>query len=204
MAFIPALDVLQVEMRYLWAAQQVENVLYVRGGSTWNTTQMSDTADMFYDWWLGNLQALQSDEVFLSEIYITDLTTASSPTFTRPGSPGDNGARMSPSLPNNVSLAVYFRTAGRGRSSRGRNYVVGLTEDQVVNSEVLDTEAGAYITAYDVLLTAAFPNTGSWVVLSRYLDNAPRVSALAQTILSTGVADLTVDSQRRRLPGRGT
>lgn len=204
MAFIPALDVLQVELRYDWAGQQVENVIYVRGGSTWNIGQMEDVADLVYSWWLGNLKALQSDEVFLSEIHVTDLTTASSPTFTRAGAPGDSGSRSSPSLPNNVSLAIYFRTAGRGRSSRGRNYVVGLTEDQVVLSEVLDTEAGAYITAYDVLLTAPFVNTGSWVVLSRFENGVPRVAGLAQTILSTGVADLTVDSQRRRLPGRGS
>lgn len=204
MAFIPALDILQVEMRYTWDGQKVENVLYVRGGSTWNTLQMSDTADMFYDWWLGNLQALQSDEVALTEIYVTDLTTASSPTFTRSGDPGDVGARMSPSLPNNVSLAIHFRTAGRGRSSRGRNYIVGMTEDQVVNSEMLDTEVGAYITAYEVLITAAFPNTGSWIVLSRFAGGAPRVAGLPQTILSVGATDLTVDSQRRRLPGRGT
>jgi len=42
-----------------------------------------------------------------------------------------------------------------------------------------------------------------WVVVSRFHDNAPRTAGVVSFINAATVVDATVDSQRRRLPGRG-
>ena len=204
MPFVPGNDVAQVELRFLWSGQRVENTMYFQGIADWISTSMELLALQVESWWLSNVQALVSDQVELQEVFVTNLDTATSGTWSQPTTPGTSGARVSPALPNNVSCALSFRTAGRGRSSRGRNYVLGLTEDQVSNNTLLTSEAIGYTNAYGVWLTAVIPNSANWVVFSRFTNGAPRVVGLAQQILSVGFADLTIDSQRRRLPGRGT
>lgn len=203
MAFIPVTNVAMVEIRMNWDGQHVENTLYFLGGGAWNTTQLGTLAFDIRTWWDASIAPEISNTVELSEVYVTDLTSATSPTAQAAGGPSFAGGLTNPSLPNSVSLAVSFRTAGRGRSSRGRNYVVGLTESQVVGNEVVGTAVDALIDAYEVLLGLALPNTAEWVVVSRFTNNAPRASGVTAPVTDVVVVDPVVDSMRRRLPGRG-
>lgn len=58
-------------------------------------------------------------------------------------------------------------------------------------------------TNYSLLMNSA--NFGGCVlaVASRRLNNAPRLIGVATEVIDVVLADDTVDSQRRRLPGRG-
>jgi len=116
------------------------------------------------------------------------------------------GGNANPALPNNVTLAIKFSTAGRGRASRGRNYILGITEESVTANQVGPGFITAYVSAYQALFTALgdMTNPWTWVVYSRQLNNALRAEGLAQEILNVGFVDNVIDSQRRRLPGRGS
>jgi len=67
------------------------------------------------------------------------------------------------------------------------------------------------IAAYSQLLVggAALPVGWEWVVVSRYSgtdvndDPVPRVTGIATLVSNVLFTNNTVDSQRRRLPGRG-
>jgi len=203
MAFVPVTNVAMAEIRMIWDGQRVENTLYFLGGGAWNTTQLGTLAFDLRGWWDSNIAPEISNTVSLSEVYITDLSTATSPTMQAPGGPSYAGGLTGPTLPNSVSLAVSFRTAGRGRSSRGRNFAVGLTESQVVGNEVVGTAIDALIDAYEVLLNLPLPNTAEWVVVSRFTNGAPRASGVAAPVTDVVIVDPVVDTQRRRLPGRG-
>jgi hypothetical protein len=113
-------------------------------------------------------------------------------------------------LPNNVTLTVSFRTANRGRSFRGRNYVVGLGETQVAGNTVAPSVITAFDGIYSQLLASPVAAIATWVVVSRFSgvdpvtkEPIPRVTGIATPITSVTVVDNVVDSQRRRLPKRG-
>jgi hypothetical protein len=117
------------------------------------------------------------------------------------------------SFPGNVTMAVSFRTSAAGRSGRGRNYVPGLVDLRDGNSLLDDTYAGQVITAWQGLRAIAGDDGWSQVVVSRFSGSTivdgkkvptPRAAGVTNVVTSTLLTDRTLDSQRRRLPGRGS
>lgn len=204
MPFIPTPNTLQAELRYLFDNQQVENTLYFEYIDGVDLAGAVALADYLFDWWDTNFKPLMATTIALREIYITDLTSISSFSHTRVSSPIVPGTRAGPAMPNSVALCIKFNTAQRGRSFRGRNYVMGMVEGDVTANNF----DGAYVTAVQaayVAMNAGLSDLGAdWVVVSRFTNNAPRVTGVTTPITTVGVTDGIVDSQRRRLPGRGT
>lgn len=203
MAFIPVGDTAQVELRYFAAGQNVENVLYFYNEDGVGLAGLLTITDVVGEWWDLHVQPLQSSEVTLNEVYGTDLSTATSPTYSNLEKSGMIGGVTSGGmLPTNSTIAVSFRTAGRGRSSRGRNYFVGLSESQVTGNTVGSTTVAAIEAAYNAL-QPMLPAPWFWCVVSRRVNNAPRIEGLVQFVTGALCVDPFVDSQRRRLTGRG-
>jgi hypothetical protein len=203
MPFIPVAGVAQAEIRMTWDDQKVENTLYFDFGTTPTSGDLTTLGTDLLAWWTANIAPLTNQDVQLREIYLTDLTSATGAAVTVvPASPLFGEVNLD-SLPNNVALCVSFRTAFRGRSFRGRNYVVGLSENQVSGSHVIETVSEQFVTAYEQLLSGGHAVSQTWVVVSRFTGNAPRTAGVATPIDTVLVVDSTVDSQRRRLPGRG-
>lgn len=205
MPFVPNANVAMVELRYLWDSQRVENTLYFDRGSAPNLTQMGELAALLATWWTTHLAPLTSDQVSLQEVVVTSMESETAPSLVYTFSLPEPGTATSPSLPNNTSIAIKFNTAGRGRSARGRNYVVGLVENVVTNNAVSPIHAAAVQAAYLELfmLLGDMTSPWTWVVYSRFADGDPRATGLAQAVTSVSFSDLVIDSQRRRLPGRG-
>lgn len=206
MAFIPVEDVASVSLRYTQSGQQTENVMYFLNEGAINPTNLAELAASLAVWWQDELRPLQTLQLTFREAYATDLTTEFSPTATATLVTDTTGTLTGTPLPNNVTIAVSFRTPGRGRSSRGRNYFCGLTEASLSSTlgQTINTSYAAdLLAAYDAL-DAALSTGWSHVIVSRYLDGAPRSAGLAIPVTNYILTDLTVDSQRRRLPGRGT
>jgi hypothetical protein len=204
MPFVAAPNTIMAEMRMLIGVNRLENVLYFQGSAGVNTTLMTTLGNNLANWWDASLTPQLSTQLQLVEVYLTDLTTQTSPTVSIPKAPPLTGNNAADLLPNNVALCVSFRTNGRGKSARGRNYVPGLVETEVSGSIVASTTTTPVVAAYNALKGAGTFTAGlEWVVVSRFHDNAPRTVALVQPITSVVLVDSVVDSQRRRLPGRG-
>jgi hypothetical protein len=205
MAFVPATDVVQANLRFTLLDQQVENTLYFEFDN--GNVQPSDMQTLGTDlitWWGANVGPHVLDDMFMREVYLTDLTTQTAPTVTVV--PGNNvtGDGTADPLPNNVALCVSFRTEGRGRSARGRNYVSGFGENGVSGNTFTSTISNGIRDAYEELLDATtYTGAWTWVVLSRFEDGVARAAGLVQPVTAVVLTDTTVDSQRRRLPGRG-
>lgn len=205
MAFVPGPNVAQAELVYSLDGQVIENTLYFEASAGLDTALMGTLASNLISLWTANFAPNLSTAVSLTQVVVTDLTTDSSPAILVPLSPAESGEVDSPPLPNNVSLAISFKTAFRGRSSRGRNYVPCLCESQVVGNTVASLFASNIVAAYEEMLGAGGFVTGlEWGVFSRFSNGAPRTTGLFRPITAVTVFDLTVDSMRRRLPGRGT
>ena len=204
MPFIPVANTAQVEFRMVWQGQRVENVDYFKFGAPPDPSELVTLGGALQDWWEANYAPFASFTLELREIYITDLTASDAAAVTVAPAVPIPGLNANESLPNNVSAVISFRTSQRGRSFRGRNYICGLTDDQVVNNNVISSAADAIVAAYVALGAVAIANSVDHVVVSRQANNAPRVTGVATPITAYLMTDTTVDSQRRRLPGRGT
>jgi hypothetical protein len=195
-----------VDIRQELFGQQVSNTIYFRGEQPpileGDAEYLAGEVQQF---WEEELAPFVVDDLELREIYITDLTTQTSPTYTYPVTPAVTGAVTGDALPSNCTFCVSFRTEGRGRSSRGRNYVAGLAEG-VVNGNVLEAAtADGIVAAYTngILNNPDLGGLFEWVVVSSVSDGDPRLSLLVQPVTSVVYADRVIDSQRRRLTNRG-
>lgn len=210
MPFVPATRTALVEVRASQGLQEVENTLYFRYADPVDSTMLIELGERVLLWWQDDLAPIINSNVTLREIVVTDLTTATSPqiTITPPGT--NTGTNLAPPLTNSVTLTVSFRTANRGRSFRGRNYVVGLSSSDLEDSNNFkETTLTAVISSYLELFTVATDTTTTWVVVSRFsgVDSSgkpiPRATAVSTPVNAVVIVDPIADNQRRRLPKRG-
>jgi len=211
MAFVPVANTVEFEIRMLLDGQKVENTLYFGRNFVPTAAQMLAFAQVLAEWWAENVADYTGTGVDLVEVYATDLTSATGPTATYVPPTSITGNVDSDTLPNNVSIVASFRTASRGRSYRGRNYIVGLTEGAVTKSTVEDATITAILAAYDQLLSIGTGTGWAWYIVSRFSGvdpdtgkPIPRAVGVRTPVTSVVVVDPVTDSQRRRLPGRGS
>lgn len=204
MPFVPAANTLQAELRFDYGSQKCENVLYFQGSAGVTPALASSLGGQLVSWWNTNFKAASPTIMVLREVYITDLTTATSFTVSHTNLLPSAGTSAVDPLPFNCAHCVSFRTAGRGRSARGRNYVMGLSDSEAAASVISTTRVNLDVAAYQQLVGAGTFVAGlQFVVVSRFSGGLPRGSALVQPITAVLSVDSTIDSQRRRLPGRG-
>lgn len=171
--------------------------------SSFTPTDVANLSAALFTWWTNYYAPCLGTLAYIDYIRITDLRTPSGPVSTGTFSPPDHGTVNSAGKPNNCAVVVTKRTAGRGRSYRGRTYVPGITDAVVTEPNSIDTTwLGQLLTAFARLVTPANVAGFTWSVLSYYLNNAVRSSGLATPITAV-TADATLDSMRRRLPLRG-
>lgn len=204
MPFVPAANTLQAELRYNYGSSLAENVLYFQGSAGVTVALATTLGNNLIGWWNTNFKARMPTQVVLREVYVTDLTTQTSFTVSVTTGLPSAGTALQDPLPFNCALCVSLRTANRGRSGRGRNYVLGLLETEVSANTVASTTVSPTLTAYGLLVGAGTFTPGlQLVIVSRFTNKLPRANALVQPVTNAVILDSVVDSQRRRLPGRG-
>jgi len=210
MPFVPVENVALVEFRMEYDGQQVENTDYFAFPGPITGTQLTDLCTELRGWWAASYASVVVDQVTLREVVATDLTTATSGQASVAGG-GETGDFLAVGMPGNVSYSVSFRTDFRGRSFRGRNYLVGIPVTQVTDiSKVIPGYQTGVLAAYNAMFASATAQSVVWSVVSRFsgVDPVthrpiPRVAGVPTPITSVILVDNVLDGMRRRLPGRG-
>jgi hypothetical protein len=200
--FIPAAGCGKFEMRFTQQGQQVENVFHIKTGSAMTTTELTSYAQDFKTWWDTNIKPLVKNTVSLNSIVATALDTATSPGIVyTTGLPivGTNGGVE---MPMNVTFAVRWLTALRGRSFTGRTYHVGIVTINTIGSTIEPVAKGVITTAYNNLV-GIMSGAGVGLAVVSYRHNLAARTAAVATLITGCSIDGDLDSQRRRLPGRG-
>ncbi len=204
MAFIPAPNTAQIDMVFMYNGQRCENVYHVQQETPYDQTSLAVLAALFKNWWDTDMRPLCPNTLGLVLIVARSLESESAPTIEySSGLPIAGAITTVGQLPNNVTVAVKWTTALRGRSYRGRTFHLGLRDDMVTGNTVDPTALTALQGGYQGLIDDLDGLPGDLVVVSRYHNNAPRVTAVVTPVQGFSI-DSTVDSQRRRLPGRGS
>jgi len=201
-AFIPFANIVQVNMRYTMEGQQVENTYHCKSTVAWTAPNMSTLAAIFYAWESGTMKALRLPDCVLQSIAVQDLTTQTSQGVDVPAAPPIVGTDSGAALPMNVTLAVKLNSLYRGRNWRGRSYFIGMSDNHVTGSFVDPGFCASIKAGYDTLITTLAAASWPLHVASRWNNKVRRTVGATAEIVASSV-DTTIDSQRRRLPGRG-
>lgn len=204
MAFVPTPNTAIFELRYSLWGQQIENTLSFEEALPWTGATLDQQCLALHDWCVAELLPVLAADLTLREVYGTSQESDSAPTGSYVPAVPPAGGQIQVAEPGNVAAGVTFRTNLRGRSFRGRNYVAGIPSNQRVGNQVTASLSTDLVTAYQLLTDAYGGVLGTWVVLSRFANGAPRATGVTTPVTTALMVDLNIDSQRRRLTGRGT
>lgn len=206
MPFQPAPGIAKVEIRFLNNGQQTENVINVQKESG-----PLSAADLVQIAGVVQLQVSTSwmprmhSSIVFTEVKVTDMEVEDGNQFTLATIPAQSGGMGGYRLPNEVSAAIRLKAQTGGRNGSGRVFWQGLADGQLSSANFLSSVAATdLIDAIQDLIDALEVINFIVVVLSRYLNNALRPTAIPYGPVTPSMFDTTVDSQRRRKPGIGT
>jgi hypothetical protein len=203
MAFIPVPDCAQVEIVFSVESQIVENVRFYQGTDL-SGTSLAALVEAVNAAIRDQLLPLLHSSLSLIRVVGQIIDAVDGIVYTSTTSLPAAGGAGGTSLPNNVAMCVSLRTAQAGRSFRGRNYICGIPSAQRSTNNLLESSfVSDVIDAWTTVGLAAVDDGWVPVVVSRFHDGAPRTTGVATEITSTIATDNIIDSQRRRLPGRG-
>lgn len=188
-------------------SQEILNVTHwvKDSGTPWDTGAQNDLAAEYSDWWNLNVQAFTMATYVMSEIVVTQLAENGLQTIWTAGLP-QSGSVTGDGLPLSIAACVTLSTGRAGRAGRGRQFIGCLGEGASSGSRFTPQFVIAVNTAFENLVS--LPATGGLgnydlVVYSTELNKTRRAVGLASPVTSAYLRDNIVDSQRRRLPGRG-
>lgn len=200
--FIPVPHVFKCEMIYLSNGQRVENVLHfdIAGEIDIDTPRrMADAINSAYG---TTLAAVQNENTTLTLIRVQDLSSEGSFLYERGA--GASGLLLGAGVPGNVTIVTKFGSGLSGRSTRGRVYNVGLDQGQVAGNQIGSVDAGLISAAWVDFVTAVNADfTGAAHVVVSYCGGGTWRTEGLVTAVQTYTTELNLDSQRRRLTGRG-
>jgi len=204
MAYVPAANTVEACIRYTQNGVPAEFCLNFKFPGALTTTIMQNLGKIIVDWIIGSWISLVTTSVTFNEVYLTDLTTNSSPAFawfngTSANLP-QNGTLTGSVNSQQASAVVSLRTPNRGRSFRGRTYLSGFEVAQTVDSNHwASTPLASWLAAYNNLIANVAFGTGAvQVVVSRFSGGVAHSSAVLTPVSSTQI-DALIGTQRRRL-----
>jgi hypothetical protein len=202
--FIPTADVVKVDANARLFGQIIDNTLWFKFRAGAPTLEdLIALGATFNTFWVGTMLPVLSQDYKYLGCVVTDQSSDSAPAIEAPSSL-ESGGVVDDSLAGGTCLCVTFLTGARGRSGRGRNYVSGVPQATRSGNLTTDAFAADLVAVYDAILGSPIDTDWEWSVVSHFTANAPRVAGLPQPVIGSRVADVNLDSQRRRLTGRGT
>jgi len=200
--FIPAPNTARVRMVYTLYGQTIMNVFYWQGDAPLIAADLSGLVDEVHTAWTARFKPVQAADVELNYIEATALDTDSSPSVT--ASVGEAGTASGVSYPGGTTFAIKFSGGVSGRSGRGRMYWIQLHTAQITGDQVTSADAAAIVGLVSDFFDDVETATGLTHVVTSYCHaGAWRTTASNTSVINYIATDTNVDSQRRRLAGRG-
>jgi len=154
--------------------------------------------DQIVTWFTTYLDGVMSSDCQLQRLTIRALDAAEAPYFD--GTPNLAGTQTGERLGSKTTVAVAFKTGLTGRSTRGRAFMCGLVETQVLEEALTNAYAEALIDAWEGLKTTLdAEEVFDHVVLSRFGGGVKRAEGLTTKVTSYILTDLVLDTRRKRI-----
>jgi hypothetical protein len=160
-------------------------------------TDLADLATVIQTYLITGLATDQAPIVQYRNIHLRTLDSVSGPVFDQPLT--NAGSASGTPVPNQVSMTITFLSGIAGRSYRGRNYIAGLQASTLADQRTWQGSGMSYVQSVYETFDGHLPSVSAeHVILSRFLDKAPREIGHAQPVIGYR-ANSQVHTQRRRL-----
>lgn len=202
--FIPVPNTASVEIIYQNASEVNENVIHVFKGSPFSFSDLQALRGVVDTWDSTTGKTMRATVATLYRIRSRALDTASSPVedYFLPTPRAGTGSG-SP-VPLNVALCIKLATTLAGRSFRGRWYCGNLVTGIIVDAgHVASATLATYVSNLNALRSALATAGYTLCVTSYRTGGAWRTTGLNTASSGFVGVDNSLDSMRRRLPGRG-
>lgn len=204
MPTIPVPDTVAVHIRGSADGQFTENILFYEQSGGYTSSVLEALAEAIAPIIISDWVPLLSGDWVGREVYVKDLASGSSLQWTDGSIFGYTGSATGGALPNNATIAVARKTGLAGRSYMGRIFWQSLaTSQQAAVNTLLATVGSDIIDAVVAVDNAAVALGWQPVVVSLYTGGVARAAGVTTPITAWLLTNLTLDSRRRRLPGRG-
>jgi len=205
MAFQPVPDTCMVTFVGTLAGEQCVNTFYYKQETSWTDTELQDLADDLDAVWGGFVASWMYATYEYLRTEVKGLRSAADYVVSSNANAGTGGLTGGSSMPNNVAISVARKTGLTGKNARGRVFIP-VTNTSLLNLSNTITSAfeAAIISLVEGLDAAASAIDWVPVTVSRVVAGVPLATAVTYAITSWVIVNLTVDSMRRRLPGRGS
>lgn len=198
MPFIPTPNGISVVLKATQNGIPIVNVFHVDNGGTPTTTDLTDVATVFFDWWQAWMQPNIHTSYVLSEIVAKDISIINGSESIINLTTDNAGTGLGVAAAANAAVVISWRTALTGRSYRGRTYVGGLPQAWLTSAQNISVEAAsAFADAFQELIDALTVAGKVLCVLSKFALGVARTIGVLTEIISL-IVDTKVDSQRRR------
>lgn len=201
--FIPMPSGIHLCFDFTTAGQNWQFCLSARktSGGAITSGDLTAAAQAGVDWWNNTFKAGIRPGTTLRQVRAVDETSQGAPVGII--TVGNAGTSAGGDVPLNAALVVSQRTAKRGRSYRGRAYISGLADNLASEVDFTSTVANLLATWFGTLKTNLVAAGFTMVVATKH-HNGVIVTPAELNDVTAFVVDTHVDSQRRRLFGRGT
>ncbi len=125
MPFIPAPNIVQVELRATLDNQKIENRWNFDALTAPTEAIVTALGDMVAIWAGDEYAPLLPNAIAFTQVVATDMSVADGFQYSRGFGTPIIGGQASPPMPNEVTFCVSLRTGRRGRSARGRDIRIG-------------------------------------------------------------------------------
>lgn len=197
MAFQAAPQCVEIKLVATQNGIPVVNRWNVDVGHAVTPTDLASMTLIFDGWLTGTFKNFIHNSVQFVEWIVTDISVFGGAQQVTPCSTTTGGQTSAP-LSAGAAGVISWRTGFAGRNFRGRTYVAGIVQADLVDAQHFTAGYVSALNGAGVNLIAVIQAAGAHlVVLSRYLAKVLRVVALA-TEITTVITDTVVDSQRRR------
>ena len=205
MAFVPAPNILMVEVRATKELQRIENRFHINCFHEPTLTDIQDVNALMVNQ-LGSLWAPNLPvDVTINSVFYRSLQDANAIQLEVPFSPGIQGQDAGLPAANQNTICISLRTGAAGRSARGRLYWLGLSESQYSINTMEPASLPAIVGAVESLRAAIAASSRALTIVSYVANGVPRPGGPVYFVVTNVLAvDAILDSQRRRMPGHGT
>jgi len=203
MTYVPAPNVAKVACIGTYGGQEIVNVLHFHRDTAFDVGDLEDLCHDVSAVFRDALSVHQDADMVYTSFVATDLSTETGPTFTYIPSVNTGGLDSGEALPGNAAVCVTKRTAGRGRSKRGRIFIGALNSTMRVATNLLSsTYVGHFLSDLAPLLSPMSTSGFICGVLSYWHDHV-KLSEASFEPLTALTCDQSLDNMRRRSDGRG-
>lgn len=203
MVFQPVLNVAAIDTIFTQNGETVQNVYYAHFPSGYSQIELDALALKVDTRIQADMIPFMPTEVIYQRVEVLGLSVQNDllATFTTGPTAGSD---ISPSSPNNVTLAVKQFSGFSGRSARGRVYWIGVPINKLDGSNENNIVAPYVLTIEAAILSIRTgiqgEPTADAVLVSRVTGGVPRAAGKTFPWIGEIAVNSRVDSQRSRLP----